>query len=235
MPFTNLHLHPNLLKGIRELGFTRPTPIQADAIPAALAGRDVLACAKTGSGKTAAFLLPILHRLIDKPRGAHARADPDADARARRADPRGLQRPRRPHAADRRGGVRRRRDGPAGARVPRAASTSSSPRPAGCSTTARAATRSSTASNTSCSTRPTACSTWASCPTSAASCGTPAEAADAVLQRDDAAGDRRADARDAAQPGDDQPASAQSAPAVGITQAVYPVPQDLKAACSSSC
>ena len=69
MPFSGLKLHPDLLKGIRELGFTRPTPIQQAAIPPALSGRDVLACAMTGSGKTAAFLLPILHRLIDKPRG----------------------------------------------------------------------------------------------------------------------------------------------------------------------
>ncbi|HEU5041349.1 MAG TPA: DEAD/DEAH box helicase [Gemmatimonadales bacterium] len=69
MPFTSLKLHPNLLKGVKELGFVRPTPIQADAVPPALAGRDVLACAMTGSGKTAAFVLPILHRLIDKPRG----------------------------------------------------------------------------------------------------------------------------------------------------------------------
>jgi ATP-dependent RNA helicase RhlE len=68
MPFTALKLHTDLLRGIRELGFTRPTPIQADAIPPALNGRDVLACAQTGSGKTAAFLLPILHRLIGKPR-----------------------------------------------------------------------------------------------------------------------------------------------------------------------
>ena len=68
MPFAHLKLHPSLLKGIKELGFARPTPIQADAIPPALAGRDVLACAMTGSGKTAAFLLPILHRLIDRPR-----------------------------------------------------------------------------------------------------------------------------------------------------------------------
>src|SRR5688500_1190695 len=68
MPFTSLHLHADLLKGIRELGFARPTPIQAEAIPPALAGRDLLACAQTGSGKTAAFLLPILHRLIEKTR-----------------------------------------------------------------------------------------------------------------------------------------------------------------------
>jgi ATP-dependent RNA helicase RhlE len=68
LPFTNLHVHPDLLKGIRELGFTRPTPIQAEAVPPALDGRDLLACAQTGSGKTIAFLLPLLHRLMDKPR-----------------------------------------------------------------------------------------------------------------------------------------------------------------------
>jgi ATP-dependent RNA helicase RhlE len=69
VPFTSLGLHPSLLKGLKELGFTRPTPIQAEAIPPALAGRDVLACASTGSGKTAAFLLPIVHKLIERPRG----------------------------------------------------------------------------------------------------------------------------------------------------------------------
>ena len=69
MPFASLKLHPSLVKSIRELGFARPTPVQADAIPPALAGRDVLACAQTGSGKTAAFLLPILHNLMEKPRG----------------------------------------------------------------------------------------------------------------------------------------------------------------------
>src|SRR5687767_7370576 len=69
MPFSSFGLHPDLLRGIKELGFTRPTPIQTDAIPPALAGRDVLAAAATGSGKSAAFLLPILHRLIDKKRG----------------------------------------------------------------------------------------------------------------------------------------------------------------------
>jgi ATP-dependent RNA helicase RhlE len=70
VPFSSLKLDPSLLKGIKELGFTRPTPIQADAIPPALAGRDILACAMTGSGKTAAFLLPILHQLMARPRGA---------------------------------------------------------------------------------------------------------------------------------------------------------------------
>ena len=69
MPFTKLNLHPSLLSGIKELGFTRPTPVQAEAIPPALEGKDVLACAMTGSGKTIAFLLPILQKLISKPRG----------------------------------------------------------------------------------------------------------------------------------------------------------------------
>jgi ATP-dependent RNA helicase RhlE len=69
MPFSQFKLHPNLQQGLKDLGFTQPTPIQTDAIPPALDGRDVLACAMTGSGKTAAFLLPILHRLMAKPRG----------------------------------------------------------------------------------------------------------------------------------------------------------------------
>jgi len=69
VPFSKLQLHPNLLRGVKDLGFTRPTAIQADAIPPALEGRDVLATAVTGSGKTAAFLLPILHKLIDERRG----------------------------------------------------------------------------------------------------------------------------------------------------------------------
>jgi superfamily II DNA/RNA helicase len=47
MTFSDLKLHPNLMRGVKELGFTRPTPIQSDAIPPALDGRDVLACAST--------------------------------------------------------------------------------------------------------------------------------------------------------------------------------------------
>jgi ATP-dependent RNA helicase RhlE len=69
MSFTSLDLHPGLLRALDEMGFSTPTAIQADAIPSALAGRDVLACAVTGSGKTAAFLLPILHRLAGRGRG----------------------------------------------------------------------------------------------------------------------------------------------------------------------
>jgi len=69
MPFSRLPIHADLLKAVKELGFLRPTPIQEQAIPPAIEGRDLLACAMTGSGKTAAFLLPILHRLGPKPRG----------------------------------------------------------------------------------------------------------------------------------------------------------------------
>ncbi len=70
MPFTGLKLHPGLLRGLKDLGYARPTQIQTDAIPPAMEGRDLLACAMTGSGKTAAFLLPILHHLMSRPRGA---------------------------------------------------------------------------------------------------------------------------------------------------------------------
>src|SRR6202795_3758873 len=69
MPFSSFGLHPDLRHGVKERGFPRPTPIQQDAIPPAMEGRDVLACAMTGSGKTAAFVLPILHRLMPKRRG----------------------------------------------------------------------------------------------------------------------------------------------------------------------
>jgi len=66
--FASLKLHAELLAGLRDLGFTQPTPIQSDAIPPALEGRDLLATAMTGSGKTVAFLLPIVQRLMVKPR-----------------------------------------------------------------------------------------------------------------------------------------------------------------------
>ncbi|PIU40006.1 MAG: hypothetical protein COT00_03970 [Candidatus Omnitrophica bacterium CG07_land_8_20_14_0_80_50_8] len=68
MSFDNLGLHPNLLKGIHDLGFIRPTPVQAESIPYILAGRDVIASAQTGTGKTAAFVLPMLHRFLSAPR-----------------------------------------------------------------------------------------------------------------------------------------------------------------------
>jgi ATP-dependent RNA helicase RhlE len=69
MPFSGFMLHPDLLSAVKGKGFARPTPIQEKAIPPVMAGKDIMATASTGSGKTAAFLLPILHRLIGKPRG----------------------------------------------------------------------------------------------------------------------------------------------------------------------
>ena len=69
--FEELGLHPDILKGIRHIGFETPTPIQEQAIPPIMAGKDVIASAQTGSGKTAAFVLPILHRLLSTPRTKH--------------------------------------------------------------------------------------------------------------------------------------------------------------------
>ena len=69
MSFAELGLHQDLVRATERLGFEHPTPIQRAAIPPLLQGRDVLATAMTGSGKTAAFLLPILHNLSEKRRG----------------------------------------------------------------------------------------------------------------------------------------------------------------------
>ena len=63
MNFDELNLAPAILKAVREQGYDTPTPIQAQAIPAVLAGQDLLAGAQTGTGKTAAFTLPMLHKL----------------------------------------------------------------------------------------------------------------------------------------------------------------------------
>ena len=67
--FDDLGLPPALLRAVADLHFTEPTPIQRQAIPPALEGRDVLGSAQTGSGKSAAFGLPIISRLLDRPRG----------------------------------------------------------------------------------------------------------------------------------------------------------------------
>jgi ATP-dependent RNA helicase RhlE len=69
MPFSNLGLSEALLKAIADSGYTTPTPIQHKAIPAVLTGRDLLAAAQTGTGKTAGFTLPILHRLAQTSQG----------------------------------------------------------------------------------------------------------------------------------------------------------------------
>jgi len=67
MQFTDFKLHPRLRQAVEKAGFTVPTPIQAKAIPLGLSGRDLIGTAQTGTGKTAAFVLPILQRLLDQP------------------------------------------------------------------------------------------------------------------------------------------------------------------------
>jgi ATP-dependent RNA helicase RhlE len=71
MPFTKLNLAPNFLRGVQAMGYTEPTPIQLRAIPAVLSGRDLVASAQTGTGKTAAFALPVLTML-----GIHKKEGP---------------------------------------------------------------------------------------------------------------------------------------------------------------
>ena len=63
MPFQDLNLGPNILKAVHDAGYTEPTPIQVEAIPQILAGHDLIGIAQTGTGKTAAFVLPILSML----------------------------------------------------------------------------------------------------------------------------------------------------------------------------
>lgn len=73
MEFTEFNFHPQVAAGVAAAGYVTPTPIQSRAIPTILAGRDVMGLAQTGTGKTAAFALPILHRLMSGGRG-HVRA-----------------------------------------------------------------------------------------------------------------------------------------------------------------
>jgi ATP-dependent RNA helicase RhlE len=73
MEFSNFDFHPNVAAGVKAIGYLKPTPIQEQAIPPVLKGHDVMGLAQTGTGKTAAFALPILDRLIQGPRG-HVRA-----------------------------------------------------------------------------------------------------------------------------------------------------------------
>jgi len=72
MPFASLGLSPLVVKGVRAAGYVDPTPIQRKAIPLILEGRDLIGAAQTGTGKTAAFVLPIITRLLDGPRRLRA-------------------------------------------------------------------------------------------------------------------------------------------------------------------
>lgn len=72
--FSKFGFHQSLEKAVASLGFDTPTPIQDSSIPPAMAGRDILACAMTGSGKTAAFVLPILHHILNRETDATRRS-----------------------------------------------------------------------------------------------------------------------------------------------------------------
>jgi len=76
MVFADLSLGSYLLRAVNDEGYSTPTPIQEAAIPAVLSGQDVLASAQTGTGKTAAFALPILHRLTEEPAAGHKGRNP---------------------------------------------------------------------------------------------------------------------------------------------------------------
>ena len=67
MPFNKFGLKTEILHAVRKAGYTQPTPVQAAAIPKVMSGNDVIAIAQTGTGKTAAFVLPMLHRLAESP------------------------------------------------------------------------------------------------------------------------------------------------------------------------
>src|SRR5690349_21473114 len=67
MGFSRFNLSNSLFQAITQLGYAEPTPIQAQAIPEALKGHDIRACAQTGTGKTCAFVIPIVERLIRQP------------------------------------------------------------------------------------------------------------------------------------------------------------------------
>ena len=83
--FAELGLNEQILAGVATLGFSAPTPVQAAAIPAVLAGKDVVASAQTGTGKTAAFMLPTLQRIaVEKPHEAEKPDATEADVSAKR-------------------------------------------------------------------------------------------------------------------------------------------------------
>ena len=93
--FAELGLNEQILAGVATLGFNAPTPVQAAAIPAVLAGKDVVASAQTGTGKTAAFMLPTLQRIaVEKPGGAEKpnAKEPNATAKPNAAAGRGAKR-----------------------------------------------------------------------------------------------------------------------------------------------
>ena len=91
MNFSELGLHEAVLHALNDAGYREPTPVQAQAIPAAIEGRDLLVSSQTGSGKTAAFMLPALHRLAAQerppfvPMGRPSRRTPNQERQSARA------------------------------------------------------------------------------------------------------------------------------------------------------
>ncbi len=89
MQFVDMRLNEPILRAVRTAGYAQATPIQAEAIPPALSGRDVIGCAQTGTGKTAAFALPVLHRLAETSQPRPSGNAADAPGRARKDGHRG--------------------------------------------------------------------------------------------------------------------------------------------------
>ena len=233
MSFSSLGLPAELLRGIADLGWTEPTPIQRDAIPPALDGRDVLACAETGTGKTAAFLLPMLHRLLtgraNRVRALILTPTRELAARSTSTSPpwRSATTP-----AQRRGDLRRRRHGRRRSRrCARGVDICSSPPRAGCSTTSRTTTRTSSALEVlvldeadrmlDMGFLPDIRRILAHLPAQRQTLLFSATLPPLIVE---------AGARDAARPGTINGRAPQPATAVGITQAVYPVAEHLKPA-----
>src|SRR5437868_9371558 len=82
MPFRALNLSPQMLQAVHDAGYTEPTPIQIAAIPRILAGHDVIGIAQTGTGKTAAFVLPILMKLAKSKQTVTQAYDPTRNRQA---------------------------------------------------------------------------------------------------------------------------------------------------------
>jgi len=85
MTFESLGLHPSIIKALTDSGYTAPTPVQEQAIPAAIAGKDLLVSSQTGSGKTAAFMLPALHKFASMPPAAPGAKTPNQESQAAKA------------------------------------------------------------------------------------------------------------------------------------------------------
>ena len=157
--FADLGLTAPMLKALSDAGYQRPTPIQAQAVPLALKGRDIIGLAMTGTGKTAAFVIPIIERSPRRPE-THTRTHSYADARTLR--PGGGEFPQiwQAFRTRRDPRLRWRRIRPAGEGVARRSGCGRRDARAACSTISKSRTSCSTRSKCWCSTKQTACSTW---------------------------------------------------------------------------